>query len=39
MKLPAATLALVLTFIATANISATKVFILYEPDTPKCLKK
>lgn len=39
MKLSATTLALALTVVATTNVSAAKLFILYEPNTPECLKK
>lgn len=32
------TMAIMLTFIATANVSSFKWFIVYEPEVPECLK-
>jgi len=31
-------MAIMLTFIATANVSSFKWFIIYEPELPECLK-
>jgi cyclic lactone autoinducer peptide len=31
-------MAIMLTFIATANVSSFKWFIIYEPEVPECLK-
>lgn len=39
IKLPAASLAFVLTAVAVNSIGTSKIFVLYEPTVPECLKK